>query len=44
MQIRHKDRNLYFKEQEYTTRKYVIPLIERVISLHNVKRVLEIGC
>ena len=44
MQKRHKDRNLYFQEQVYTTEKYVIPFISRTCVLKTGLRVLEIGC
>ncbi len=41
MQIRHSDRSLYFREQEYTTQRHVIPFIG---ALREGMRVLEIGC
>lgn len=44
MQERHKNRELYFKEQAITTKKYVIPFIERSISIDSNTSVLEIGC
>jgi len=44
MQERHKDRNLYFSEQEYTTKKYVIPFINDFLSINPDTAVLEIGC
>ena len=44
MQERHKNRELYFKEQAITTEKYVIPFIERSISIDSNTSVLEIGC
>ena len=44
MQERHKDRNQYFYEQEYTTKKYVIPFISNFLSISNNTDVLEIGC
>ena len=44
MQIRHKDRQLYFKEQIFTTNKYVIPFLEKHMSMNSNTRILEIGC
>jgi SAM-dependent methyltransferase len=44
MQERHQDRKAYFKEQGITTRKYVIPYLERVQQVRKGTRVLEIGC
>ena len=44
MQKRHSDRQLYFKEQTYTTEKYVIPFIERHHPVTSSMSVLEIGC
>ncbi len=44
MQKRHTDKKQYFEEQAYTTEKYVIPFMERVISVSKGMRVLEIGC
>jgi len=44
MQTRHSDRRLYFKEQEITTSKYVIPFIEKHKPVTSRMRVLEIGC
>lgn len=44
MQERHKDRNLYFSEQEYTTQKYVIPFISDFLSVNSNTTILEIGC
>lgn len=44
MQERHIDRQKYFNEQAYTTKKYVIPFIESVISINENTSVLEIGC
>ena len=38
----HRDK--YFKEQDYTTVKYVVPYIEKTKKLDTVRRVLEIGC
>jgi len=44
MHERHKDRELYFREQAYTTRKYVIPFINSVLPVTQSLSVLEIGC
>lgn len=44
MQKRHKNRLQYFQEQEYTTRQYVIPYIEKVKRINNGVKILEIGC
>lgn len=44
MAQRHKDRLQYFKEQAYTTRKYVIPYISDFHPVHQGMRILEIGC
>lgn len=44
MQKRHSDRALYFKEQIYTTQKYVIPFIEKHKKITSNTSVLEIGC
>ncbi|WP_459188418.1 class I SAM-dependent methyltransferase [Parabacteroides sp. APC149_11_2_Y6] len=44
MQKRHSDRVLYFREQAYTTQKYVIPFIEKHHPITAETTVLEIGC
>ena len=44
MQKRHSDRKQYFKEQGFTTEKYVIPFIEDCLKISAQTRVLEIGC
>ncbi len=44
MQHRHTNRNLYFCEQEYTTNKYIIPLIEKILPFNSHHKILEIGC
>ena len=44
MQKRHFDRQQYFDEQEYTTKKYVIPFIGRQHPVTPDVTVLEIGC
>lgn len=44
MAQRHKDRKQYFNEQAFTTKKYVIPFIEKTKKISSDVRVLEIGC
>lgn len=44
MHDRHTDRELYFREQAHTTRKYVIPFIVSVLPVSRSLSVLEIGC
>jgi len=44
MQERHQDREQYFREQSYTTARYVIPFIQEVLTLDSGTRILEIGC
>jgi SAM-dependent methyltransferase len=44
MQKRHINRIQYFEEQEYTTLRYVIPLIEKYRPLNALTHILEIGC
>lgn len=44
MHERHTDRELYFREQAYTTRKHVIPFISDVRQITASLSVLEIGC
>ena len=44
MQLRHKNRLIYFQEQSECTRKYVIPYIEQVLPVTPNLRILEIGC
>jgi len=44
MHQRHRDKWQYFNEQAYTTRKYVIPYIERHCKITQETTVLEIGC
>ncbi len=44
MQERHINRERYFKEQSFTTKKYVIPYISEVIAITSETSVLEIGC
>jgi SAM-dependent methyltransferase len=44
MQKRHRNRIQYFEEQDYTTRKYVIPFISSFRTIDPGMRILEIGC
>lgn len=44
MQERYIDRELYFQEQAFTTKKYVIPYIQEVFPINENTKVLEIGC
>jgi len=44
MQKRHQDKATYFEEQANTTRKYVIPFIEKFLTLNSSCKLLEIGC
>lgn len=44
MQKRHRNREIYFKEQGITVRKYVIPIINKKIKVNKNTSVLEIGC
>lgn len=44
MQERHTNREQNFKEQAYTTSKYVIPFIEQNKIIKEGLRILEIGC
>jgi SAM-dependent methyltransferase len=44
MQERHKQRDQYFREQAYTSGKFVIPFIESSVPLTQETEVLEIGC
>ena len=44
MQTRHSDKELYFREQVFTTREFVIPFIERKLKINESTRVLEVGC
>lgn len=44
MQDRHLNRSKYFKEQEFTTEKYVVPFIQEVKEINEGTSVLEIGC
>lgn len=44
MHDRHTDRELYFREQSFTTSRHIIPFIESVIPVDSTVSVLEIGC
>jgi len=44
MQERHANREQYFKEQIYTTEKYVIPFVREIRPVDQSIDVLEIGC
>src|SRR5690625_4902909 len=44
MQERHLDQYQYFKEQAYTTEKYVIPYLSDFGEIDSESRILEIGC
>lgn len=44
MQKRHSDRFQYFREQEWTTQKFVIPFIENYQKILPGMQILEIGC
>ena len=44
MHQRHRDKWQYFNEQAYTTKKYVIPYIEKHCNLTRETTILEIGC
>lgn len=44
MQERHSNKEVYFNEQSYTTQKYVIPYVEKHLTIDKNIRVLEIGC
>tara|TARA_Y100000813_G_scaffold171526_1_gene134789 strand:- start:1969 stop:2763 length:795 start_codon:yes stop_codon:yes gene_type:complete len=43
MQKRHKNREQYFEEQAYTSKKYVLPLVNNLKSKKDLS-ILEIGC
>lgn len=44
MHERHRDNRRYFNEQVLTTRKHVIPYVERTMPVTPDTRVFEIGC
>lgn len=43
MQIRHKDRSIYFSELSKTTERYFMPYINQIIQLKTTN-ILEVGC
>ena len=43
MQIRHKNRELYFKELETTSENFILPYIKSIKNIHTGSRVLEVG-
>ncbi len=44
MEERHRNRELYFKEQYTTLQKYILPFIEKHKKITSETRVLEVGC
>jgi SAM-dependent methyltransferase len=44
MHDRHTNRQRYFGEQTKTTKKYVIPYLQKVTSVTPNSRILEVGC
>lgn len=44
MQERHLNKEQYFREQEITTQKFVIPYLSNLIRITETTKVLEIGC
>ncbi|MFM9985364.1 MAG: class I SAM-dependent methyltransferase [Flavobacteriales bacterium] len=44
MQSRHVDRTQYFREQDQTTRKFVIPYIGQFKTIDGSRSIVEIGC
>lgn len=40
----HKDKNVYFSYQYYTSRDYIIPFISEFVNLEDRLDILEIGC
>jgi len=44
MQERHVNQEKYFTEQSATTKKYIIPFINEIITIDKNTSVLEIGC
>lgn len=44
MHDRHSNKRRYFNEQALTTRKHVIPYLERTMDVSSATRVFEIGC
>ena len=44
MHDRHTNRERYFREQNITTEKYIIPYLKDVMNVNEHTTVLEIGC
>ena len=44
MQERHSNPQQYFEEQTLTTRKYVLPYVQKSLNIQAGTKVLEIGC
>lgn len=44
MHARQFDREKYFKEQSYTTEKYVIPYINEILTITSEIKIAEVGC
>jgi SAM-dependent methyltransferase len=44
MQDRHLNREKYFQEQSYTTEKYIVPFIDKLIPVTSDLTIAEIGC
>ncbi len=44
MHDRHLNRKKYFEEQSYTTEKYIIPYLNKIISIGPNLTIAEIGC
>ncbi|NTV83914.1 MAG: class I SAM-dependent methyltransferase [Bacteroidales bacterium] len=44
MQERHTNKKVYFEEQSYTTREFVIPFVEKYLAINPSTKILEIGC
>ena len=44
MQDRHQDRQRYFREQAYTTEKYVTPFVAPYLAINSSHRIMEVGC
>ena len=40
----HKDRDIYIAQQESNASAYVIPFIEKALSIDKELRVMEVGC
>ena len=44
MDDRHLNREKYFQEQSYTTEKYVIPFINKLLPITSNLTIAEVGC